>query len=235
MDVAAALRVPARCTCTSNITSPTVIRSTAASLPGGGGLRCPGAERAPERVQTRDAPARARPSRVHQHPALGRARSPRRRSPRRSRRARSASTYPIARSGTDGRDQRPLGDRGVRVDPDVVADGSDLGTDRDRVRARSACRRPTPTATSSSPPSTPPSVASCIDVTPRSRSPNAAATRASGTTVICSNSASARRTTSAPTPGGEPIGERRGEQRRRLDRRSLRHDDAVAGPRHRRA
>ena len=56
------------------------------------------------------------------------------------------------------------------------------------------------TATSSSPPSTPPSVASCIEVTPLSRSPNALAMRASGTTVICSNNASALLTASGPIP-----------------------------------
>ncbi len=39
-----------------------------------------------------------------------------------------------------------------------------------------------------------------MDVTPRSRSPNSRATVASGTTVIRSNSASAARTTSSPTP-----------------------------------
>ncbi len=51
-----------------------------------------------------------------------------------------------------------------------------------------------------SPPNTPPSVASCIDVTPASRNPNSRATAASGTTVIRSNSASAAFTTSSPTP-----------------------------------
>ncbi len=61
---------------------------------------------------------------------------------------------------------------------------------------------PTPdaSATSARPPRTPPSVASCIDVTPSPRRPNSRATVASGTTVICSNSASAAFTTSSPTP-----------------------------------
>ncbi len=64
--------------------------------------------------------------------------------------------------------------------------------------ASSWIRIPTPEAdaTSVRPPNTPPSVASCIEVTPASRSPNVRATVASGTTVICSNSASAACTTS---------------------------------------
>jgi hypothetical protein len=61
-------------------------------------------------------------------------------------------------------------------------------------------------ATSDRPPITPPSVASCIDVTPRSRRPNSDATRASGTTVISSKSASAAPATSPPTPSASRWG-----------------------------
>ncbi len=61
-------------------------------------------------------------------------------------------------------------------------------------------------ATSSSPPRTPPSVASCIEVTPASRRPNPRATIASGTTVIDPKSASAARTVSSPTPAANRSG-----------------------------
>ena len=74
--------------------------------------------------------------------------------------------------------------------------------------ASSSIRIPLPeaTATSRRPPSTPPSVASCIAVTPASRTPKARAISASGTTDICSNSASAASTTSAPTPSARRSG-----------------------------